>query len=111
MSEIKMDGVESDAETTQWTRENLEKLLASMKDSIPKKGQTQTYIRGLRALEWDKVAFPPFSPEECRVKWNSMMGKVNSVLIFFVCSSLPAEMYLKWIPSTQLWIPSQSEVV
>ncbi|MED6290037.1 hypothetical protein CHARACLAT_008979 [Characodon lateralis] len=77
MSEIKMDDVESDAEATQWTRENLEKLLASMKDSIPKKEQTQTYIRGLRALEWDKVAFPPFSPEECRVKWNSMMGKMR----------------------------------
>ncbi|XP_047233242.1 nucleolar transcription factor 1-like [Girardinichthys multiradiatus] len=72
-----MDGVESDAETTQWTRENLEKLIASMKDTIPEKEQTQSYIRGLKALEWDKVAFPPFSPEECRVKWNSMMGKMR----------------------------------
>ncbi|MEQ2289149.1 hypothetical protein AMECASPLE_030085 [Ameca splendens] len=48
-----------------------------MKDSIPKKEQTHTYIRGLRALEWDKVSFPPFSPEECRAKWNSMMEKMR----------------------------------
>lgn len=72
-----MEDAESGDETTSWTQENLQKLLASLKESAPENKKTQTYIRGLNAVDWDKVAFPPFSAEECKEKWNSMMAKMR----------------------------------
>ncbi|KAM4526985.1 nucleolar transcription factor 1-B-like [Fundulus diaphanus] len=77
MSETKMEDVELGVESTGWTRENLEKLLASLKDKIPENEKKHTYIRGLKAVDWDKVAFPPFSAQECQQKWNSMMGMMR----------------------------------
>ncbi|KAM4714959.1 nucleolar transcription factor 1-like isoform 2-T2 [Anableps anableps] len=77
MSGSIMEDDDSGAKTTRWTQKNLQKLLASLKDTIPENQKTQNYIRGLKAVDWDKVAFPPFSAEECQEKWNSMMVKMR----------------------------------
>ncbi|PWA16704.1 hypothetical protein CCH79_00017511, partial [Gambusia affinis] len=76
MSEGVIEDGETGAESTEWTQENLQKLFASLKDTLPENKKTQSYIRGLKAVDWDKVAFPPFSAGECREKWNSIMGTI-----------------------------------
>ncbi|XP_027885974.1 putative upstream-binding factor 1-like protein 6 isoform X2 [Xiphophorus couchianus] len=83
MSEAAIEDGESGAESTGWTQENLQKLVASLKDTVPENDKTQTYGHGLKAVDWDKVAFPPFSAGECHEKWNSLMRKMRR------CRSLP----------------------
>uniref|UniRef100_A0A3B4FUQ3 HMG box domain-containing protein n=1 Tax=Pundamilia nyererei TaxID=303518 RepID=A0A3B4FUQ3_9CICH len=37
------------------------------------------YTHGERTLDWEKVAFPPFSPEECKQKWKEVIQKMRKV--------------------------------
>ncbi|XP_051795390.1 nucleolar transcription factor 1-like isoform X2 [Acanthochromis polyacanthus] len=62
-----------------WTEADLQKLLVGMKDSIPENKKMNSYIIGLKSLDWNKVAFPPFSPEECKQKWTKMQEKMRKI--------------------------------
>ncbi|XP_070783567.1 nucleolar transcription factor 1-like [Enoplosus armatus] len=62
-----------------WTRENLLKLLAAMKTSIPDHDRSSAYPRGLKTLDWNEVAFPPFSPEACHEKWREIFQKMRKI--------------------------------
>lgn len=61
----------------EWTKEDLLKLLAAMKNNIPSKESERACYRGSKSVDWDKVAFPPFSPELCQEKWEHMTRKVG----------------------------------
>uniref|UniRef100_A0A1A7Y3N7 Secretogranin-3 n=1 Tax=Iconisemion striatum TaxID=60296 RepID=A0A1A7Y3N7_9TELE len=74
MSDSETEPTESAAE---WTNENLTKLLASLKVSIPDQERLIDYQLGLKTVNWDKVAFPPFSPEECKQKWAQIIKKMR----------------------------------
>lgn len=63
-------------ESTEWTKENLQKLLAAMKTSYPEEYGDVAYPAGLKAVDWEKVAFPPFSPEACQNKWRKILHEV-----------------------------------
>ncbi|XP_047233241.1 nucleolar transcription factor 1-like [Girardinichthys multiradiatus] len=67
------------ASATGWTTANMLKLIAAIRSSIPASQKTVFYRTGLSVVDWDQVAFPPFSPEECRQKWKSMMEKIRKL--------------------------------
>lgn len=48
-----------------------------MKTNIQKQDTECPYTRGLKAIDWTKVAFPPFSSEECQEKWGMILQKVG----------------------------------
>lgn len=66
-----------EAEEAEWAKANVQKLLAAMKTSIPESERTIAYTQGLKTLDWEKVAFPPFSPEECEQKWREILLKMR----------------------------------
>ncbi|KAM8729259.1 nucleolar transcription factor 1-B-like isoform 2-T2 [Acanthopagrus schlegelii] len=66
-------------ESTEWTKENLQKLLAAMKTSYPEEYRHIAYTTGLKAVDWKKVAFPPFSPEACQNKWRKILHKMRKL--------------------------------
>uniref|UniRef100_A0A3Q1GR77 Nucleolar transcription factor 1-like n=1 Tax=Acanthochromis polyacanthus TaxID=80966 RepID=A0A3Q1GR77_9TELE len=68
-----------ETQETGWTEADLQKLLVGMKDSIPENKKMNSYIIGLKSLDWNKVAFPPFSPEECKQKWTKMQEKMRKI--------------------------------
>ncbi|XP_049616022.1 upstream-binding factor 1-like protein 1 [Syngnathus scovelli] len=53
-----------------WTSENLSKLVSAMKKNILDSDRMKTFSQGVKSLDWGKVAFPPFSPEDCRDRWR-----------------------------------------
>ncbi|XP_041732695.1 nucleolar transcription factor 1-like isoform X2 [Coregonus clupeaformis] len=61
-----------------WGREDLIKLLHGIKENIPK-GDTSIYTKGERTLEWDKVAFHPYSPQMCHQKWKELSIKLRKM--------------------------------
>lgn len=61
---------------TAWGREDLITLLHGIKENIPK-GDMSIYTKGERTLEWDKVAFGPYSPQMCHQKWKELSKKVG----------------------------------
>lgn len=63
--------------TADWTKENLQKLLVAMKSNIPEQARQQAYNKCLKAVDWQSVAFPPFSPEACQEKWGKILQKVG----------------------------------
>ncbi|KAF6735375.1 Nucleolar transcription factor 1 [Oryzias melastigma] len=63
----------------EWTPENLQKLFASLKASIPETEEASIYSRGLKRVDWEKVAFPPFSADQCREMWTSFMLNMRKV--------------------------------
>ncbi|XP_007540754.1 nucleolar transcription factor 1-B-like [Poecilia formosa] len=77
MNEVVTEAGESGAEATGWSQENLQKLLASMKGILPKDDKTKPYKKGLKAVDWDKVAFPPFSAGECQERWKRLTRKMR----------------------------------
>ncbi|KAM9336663.1 upstream-binding factor 1-like protein 1 [Symphorus nematophorus] len=74
-----MSGINPETEDSAWTKANLQKLLAAMKTSIPERERYNTYTKGMKALIWKKVAFPPFSPEECQEKWLEMFQRMRKI--------------------------------
>ncbi|KAM4715854.1 nucleolar transcription factor 1-like isoform 2-T2 [Anableps anableps] len=76
MSESETDDEES---ATGWTSANLLKLVGCIRSNIPQSEKTRDCRTGLSAVDWEKVAFSPFSPEECQEKWKSMMEKMRKL--------------------------------
>ncbi|XP_074518673.1 upstream-binding factor 1-like protein 1 isoform X2 [Halichoeres trimaculatus] len=62
-----------------WTKANTQKLLDSLRNNIPASTMSRAFFSGLKAIDWDEVAFEPFSPENCRNKWESMMLGLKKV--------------------------------
>ncbi|KAM4524891.1 nucleolar transcription factor 1-like [Odontesthes bonariensis] len=62
-----------------WNKGNLLKLLAALKASVPGRESGSIYRQGLKAIDWNEVAFSPFSPEECQEKWTSIMQKMRKI--------------------------------
>lgn len=70
--------------TIGWTKANLQKLLAAMKTSISENDRMRIFYQGMKSLDWNKVAFPPFSPEACQEKWKDILRKVSHTLIIII---------------------------
>ncbi|KAK6329168.1 hypothetical protein J4Q44_G00011460 [Coregonus suidteri] len=70
--------METSDEEQAWGREDLIKLLHGIKENIPK-GDTSIYTKGERTLEWDKVAFHPYSPQMCHQKWKELSIKLRKM--------------------------------
>ncbi|XP_034049478.1 upstream-binding factor 1-like protein 1 [Thalassophryne amazonica] len=62
-----------------WTNENVLMMLHAMKDNIPERNRMNAYLKTQNSLDWNKVAFNSFSPEECRQKWEGMLRKMRKV--------------------------------
>ncbi|XP_019965341.2 nucleolar transcription factor 1-like [Paralichthys olivaceus] len=60
-----------------WTKKNLQKLFVQMKRSIPRTYATWSYVKGQKHVDWNKVAFPPFSAEACQRKWRQILQKMR----------------------------------
>ncbi|XP_061563985.1 upstream-binding factor 1-like protein 1 [Cololabis saira] len=60
-----------------WTTENLQRLFTAMKACLANRGRRSGYLAGLKAVDWNKVTFPPFSAEECQQKWMEVMAKIR----------------------------------
>lgn len=73
--------------STAWTTANLQQLFAAMKNRISDKDRDCLYYKGLKSLQWETVAFPPFSASECEEKWMGILRKVgyHRILFFFLC--------------------------
>lgn len=65
--------------TTDWTRANLQKLLAAMKTSIPENYRMSGFTQALKTVDWNEVAFPPFLPEACQQKWTEILQKMRKI--------------------------------
>ncbi|TDG98064.1 hypothetical protein EPR50_G00214090 [Perca flavescens] len=72
-----MSGTETVNEESGWTKASLQKLLAAMKTSIPEHDIMSAYTKGLKSVDWNVVAFPPFSPEACQEKWKEILQKMR----------------------------------
>nr|XP_046232636.1 nucleolar transcription factor 1-like [Scatophagus argus]XP_046232637.1 nucleolar transcription factor 1-like [Scatophagus argus]XP_046232638.1 nucleolar transcription factor 1-like [Scatophagus argus]XP_046232639.1 nucleolar transcription factor 1-like [Scatophagus argus]XP_046232640.1 nucleolar transcription factor 1-like [Scatophagus argus]XP_046232641.1 nucleolar transcription factor 1-like [Scatophagus argus]XP_046232642.1 nucleolar transcription factor 1-like [Scatophagus argus] len=66
-------------EQSDWTKENLQKLFAAMKTSISEQNRMCAYSKGLKQMDWKRVAFPPFSPEACKEKWGEILQKMRKI--------------------------------
>nr|CBN81415.1 Ubtf protein [Dicentrarchus labrax] len=73
----KMKENNAEDETSDWTKANLQKLYAAMKTSIPEQDRMSEYTEGLKAVDWQKVAFPPFSALACRRKWMDILQEMR----------------------------------
>ncbi|XP_044035737.1 nucleolar transcription factor 1-like isoform X2 [Siniperca chuatsi] len=74
-----MSGKKNDSEEADWTKANLQKLLSAMKNSIPENDRMSVYTKGLKTVDWNEVAFPPFSPEACQRKWREILQKMRKI--------------------------------
>ncbi|XP_034563785.1 nucleolar transcription factor 1-like [Notolabrus celidotus] len=63
----------------EWTQENLQRLLDSLRNSIPAHEIFSIYHKGLRTVDWNKVAFTPFSPVACCDKWTEILQKMRKI--------------------------------
>lgn len=63
--------------TIDWTTQNIQRLLSEMKRSVPEEYRTCSYIAGTKFIQWENVAFPPFSAEACQAKWGEILQKVG----------------------------------
>ncbi|XP_077481962.1 nucleolar transcription factor 1-like [Stigmatopora argus] len=59
-----------------WTDESLARLRYVVK-RILKKHQTKALSNGVNAINWEKVAFPPFSAKDCLEKWQDLSRKAD----------------------------------
>ncbi|KAM8836212.1 nucleolar transcription factor 1-B isoform 1-T1 [Spinachia spinachia] len=66
-----------DENVAEWTQANLLKLLAGIKSSIGDGDRKRIYTQTLKAMDWNQVAFPPFSPEECQRKLSDILHKLS----------------------------------
>nr|XP_020495014.1 nucleolar transcription factor 1-like [Labrus bergylta] len=63
----------------EWTRGDLQALCAALKTSIPENEKCSIYTKGLKAVDWNKVAFAPFSPEACLGKWTEILSRMRKM--------------------------------
>ncbi|XP_061613016.1 nucleolar transcription factor 1-like isoform X2 [Phyllopteryx taeniolatus] len=64
---------------TEWTNENILKLLNAMKTNITGRDRIRTCYDGVKTLDWEKVAFPPFSPKDCQQRWKIVSYKIRKI--------------------------------
>ncbi|KAF7666604.1 hypothetical protein LDENG_00100450 [Lucifuga dentata] len=62
---------------SEWTRQDLLKLVQNMKASIPERDRMTVYMKGQKSLDWNKVAFFPRSSQACQQKWKEIMQKLR----------------------------------
>ncbi|XP_029933544.1 nucleolar transcription factor 1-B-like isoform X2 [Myripristis murdjan] len=62
-----------------WSKSDLQRLLHAMKRRITKCHEADIYSKGQRILEWDKVAFQPYSAQECKQKWQDISQKIRKI--------------------------------
>ncbi|TKS89585.1 Nucleolar transcription factor 1-A [Collichthys lucidus] len=62
-----------------WTKGNLQKLIVSVKRSVPEEAKRKTYAKGRSPVDWDQAAVPPFSAEACRHKWEEILQEINKM--------------------------------
>ncbi|KAG7507148.1 hypothetical protein JOB18_025316 [Solea senegalensis] len=62
---------------SEWTSGNLLKLFSAMKSNTPSRFMECAYTTGLKKVDWKSVAFHPFSPEACRLKWRQIVKKMR----------------------------------
>lgn len=60
-----------------WSTQSIQSLLSGMKRSVPEEHRTCSYTAGLKWIQWENVAFPPFSAEACQAKWEEILQKVG----------------------------------
>ena len=63
--------------TSGWTIENIRRLFVEMRRWIPRTHATCSYVKGLKSVDWNMVAFAPFSAQDCEQKWGLLMKKVT----------------------------------
>jgi hypothetical protein len=56
-------------------QEDVHKLLENMKALLPNV-DSMDYASRLKRLDWSKLAFDHFTPEECKTKWKEVSAKV-----------------------------------
>ncbi|KAM9425541.1 upstream-binding factor 1-like protein 1 isoform 2-T2 [Pholidichthys leucotaenia] len=71
--------METEEPAAVWTKADVRKLLSAMKSQIPQKEAMYSYARGLKTMNWEEVAFLPFSPQACKQKWNDIFKKMRKV--------------------------------
>uniref|UniRef100_A0A673C1U4 HMG box domain-containing protein n=1 Tax=Sphaeramia orbicularis TaxID=375764 RepID=A0A673C1U4_9TELE len=62
-----------------WTTDHISMLLHEMRNDIPEKMRKRKWTEGMKALDWKKIAFEPFSPEECQQKWQEILQTISKV--------------------------------
>uniref|UniRef100_A0A3B3T8L4 Upstream binding transcription factor n=1 Tax=Paramormyrops kingsleyae TaxID=1676925 RepID=A0A3B3T8L4_9TELE len=75
----RLQGLYGDMETTvdqTWPKEDLLKLLDCMKEKLPQNDLSRFKTMESR-LDWDKVAFGPYSGETCKQKWQAVSREVR----------------------------------
>ncbi|XP_041672399.1 nucleolar transcription factor 1-like [Cheilinus undulatus] len=72
-----MTALEGQHSEPEWTKKDLMNLCASLKDSIPKNKTHRVYQLGMKDVDWEKVAFPPYSAEECKKKWTEICQQIR----------------------------------
>ncbi|XP_056153553.1 upstream-binding factor 1-like protein 1 [Lampris incognitus] len=68
-----------EAEEPVWTKYDLERLLHAMKQNLPGSFRRSPYSKGQSSVDWRKVAFGPFSSEECWKKWLQISQKISKI--------------------------------
>nr|XP_020460730.1 nucleolar transcription factor 1-like isoform X2 [Monopterus albus] len=97
-----MSETEITTEVSGWTKENLQKLFAHIKSSIPKRFTMIPYYRSLKRVDWEKVAFPPFSPEACRDKWTQILQTMHKTRTLTELVSVAEEVLLNPVWNSKL---------
>lgn len=62
---------------TDWSPRNVQRLLSGLKRSLSVEHRTCSYVAGMKVIQWENVAFPPFSAEACQQKWGEILQKVG----------------------------------
>ncbi|CAL8258697.1 unnamed protein product [Arctogadus glacialis] len=60
-----------------WTQFDLRRLLGRIKTNIPASKKDWGYSRTQKVLDWKKITFSQYSPEECQAKWKQMFQKMR----------------------------------
>ncbi|KAK7919612.1 hypothetical protein WMY93_010896 [Mugilogobius chulae] len=67
------------ANPAKWSTDNVRTLLDAMKKSVSSRERDKIWSVGLKSLDWNKVAFAAFTPEECNAKWQEIMQKLRKI--------------------------------
>ncbi|XP_046888716.1 nucleolar transcription factor 1-B-like [Hypomesus transpacificus] len=61
-----------------WNKEDLQRLFSGMKDNIPKRDMS-VYSQRQKKMNWEKVAFHPYTAEMCDRKWKELSKKIRKI--------------------------------
>ncbi|CAG5906612.1 unnamed protein product [Menidia menidia] len=79
VDQINLRPTDERTKAREWTQEDLLKLLEALKAVIPTEASRFSYHKGLKVVDWTKVAFPPYSPEQCQEKWTCILKKMSKI--------------------------------